>query len=76
MQKVKKALNDSKNAMCREVGHDYQSTTSDTYRVCSRSHCGAAQRLANGQWIDATQRTTTGKKQGQQQAVQPTGMWG
>jgi hypothetical protein len=49
------ALNHSKNSLCRVSGHDFQRTTSDTYRVCSRSHCGAAQRLSNEQWIDVEQ---------------------
>src|SRR5579884_3890377 len=49
---AKQALNDSKNSLCREIGHKFCSTTSNNYRVCSRAHCGAAQRLHNGAWVD------------------------
>ncbi len=54
--RAKKALNDSNNSLCRAIGHNFRLTTSSTYRVCGRSHCGAAQRLHNGAWIDVQPR--------------------
>ena len=50
--KHKVTLNNSKNATCRVEGHDFRKTTSSTYRLCSRSRCGAAERFVNGEWID------------------------
>jgi hypothetical protein len=72
--KAKVALNTSKNSLCRVAGHDFQRTTSDKYRVCCRSHCGAAQRLANGQWIDVEQ--VTRKENKPAVAVQSIPMFG
>jgi hypothetical protein len=50
--KHKATLNTSKNATCRVQGHDFRKTASDTYRLCCRSQCGAAERFVNGEWID------------------------
>jgi hypothetical protein len=46
-----------KNSTCRLLGHDYRSTTSPTYRACTRSGCGAAQRLGHGTWITVAKRS-------------------
>ncbi len=40
------------NRLCRDVGHSWQNTTSDTFRKCNREECKAAQRFVNGQWAD------------------------
>ncbi len=40
------------NRLCRDVGHSWQNTTSDTFRKCNRQDCKAAQRFHNGQWVD------------------------
>ncbi len=42
-----------RNRLCRAVGHDWQSTTSDDYRVCQRDDCHAVQRRINGRWENA-----------------------
>ncbi|HYU74156.1 MAG TPA: hypothetical protein VEL31_15905 [Ktedonobacteraceae bacterium] len=39
-----------RNRLCRAVGHDWQSTTSNDYRVCQRDDCHAVQRCVRGQW--------------------------
>jgi hypothetical protein len=43
------------NSTCRDLGHKWMSTTSDTYRKCCRNTCKAAQRLVNGQWVNVVQ---------------------
>ena len=40
------------NTLCRDTGHDWQHTTSETWRKCQRTDCKAAQRLHKGQWVD------------------------
>ncbi len=40
-----------RNSLCRAVGHDWRSTTSDHYRVCQRNQCKAVQRWQQGQWV-------------------------
>ncbi len=40
------------NSTCRDVGHDWQNTTSDTFRKCQRQDCKATQRLHRGSWVD------------------------
>jgi len=40
------------NTLCRDVGHDWQWTTSDAFRRCTREGCTAVQRLYRGQWVD------------------------
>jgi hypothetical protein len=44
----------SNNSECRNTGHHWRSTTSDRFRHCDRSGCGAVQRLVNGSWQDVT----------------------
>ena len=39
------------NRLCRDVGHSWQSTTSDTFRRCNRENCKATERLYKGQWV-------------------------
>jgi hypothetical protein len=41
------------NRLCCDIGHDWQATTSDQYRVCKREHCHAAQRRVQGHWTNA-----------------------
>ena len=41
----------STNSLCRAVGHDWRSTTSDQYRVCQREQCKMVQRLQHGRWV-------------------------
>jgi hypothetical protein len=42
-----------RNRTCRDVGHEWQATTSDLYRVCARQGCHATQRRVQGGWINA-----------------------
>ena len=42
------------NHACRDVGHDWQLTTNDTFRKCSRQDCQAVERLVYGSWIPVT----------------------
>jgi len=39
------------NHACRDVGHDWQLTTDDTFRKCSRQDCQAVERLVYGSWM-------------------------
>jgi hypothetical protein len=41
----------SANSLCRDIGHDWMSTTATDYRVCKRERCRASERLVNGQWV-------------------------
>ncbi len=41
------------NRLCCDIGHDWQATASDQYRVCTRQHCHAAERHVQGQWVNA-----------------------
>ena len=43
----------SPNSTCRDVGHDWQTSASATYRLCQRHKCRAVQRLQDGVWINA-----------------------
>jgi hypothetical protein len=44
-----------RNSLCRSVGHDWKVGGLDQhYRTCTREQCRAAERLVNGEWIDAT----------------------
>jgi hypothetical protein len=45
------------NSLCRDIGHDWKPTTVSNYRICQRAKCKAAQRLRQGQWMDATTRS-------------------
>jgi len=42
------------NHACRDVGHDWQLTTDETFRKCSRQDCHAVERLIYGSWMPAT----------------------
>ncbi len=57
------------NRLCRDTGHDWQTTTGDNFRKCNRVDCKAAQRLHNGQWIDVAR---TVKRQNTTYAYQNT----
>jgi hypothetical protein len=39
------------NHACRDVGHDWQLTTNDTFRQCSRHDCRAVERFVYGSWV-------------------------
>ncbi len=39
------------NSLCRDVGHDWQWTTSTTFRKCHRTGCKATERLVRNQWV-------------------------
>ena len=41
----------SVNHACRDVGHDWQLTTDDTFRKFSRHDCQAVERLIYGSWM-------------------------
>ena len=47
-----------RNRTCRDVGHAWQTTTSDFYRVCTRPGCHAVQRRVQGGWLNAQHRHT------------------
>ena len=42
----------SRNSLCRDVGHDWKTTTASNYRLCQRDQCRAAQRVQDGQWVN------------------------
>ena len=54
MSKKKQAIGEVfTNSTCRDLGHDWMSTTADNYRKCTRNQCKAAQRLVNREWVNA-----------------------
>jgi hypothetical protein len=75
MSKKKQHSNDIPfaNSLCRDVGHQWQSTLSTTYRTCTRSHCKAAQQLVNGQWGDV--QATSHKQAAGQRSELTTMLW-
>jgi len=38
-----------RNSTCRDLGHDWMTTTAANYRVCRREKCRASERLIDGQ---------------------------
>ena len=40
-----------RNSLCRDLGHDWMTTTAANYRVCKREKCRASERLVDGQWV-------------------------
>jgi hypothetical protein len=42
---------ESKNAICRDAGHDWMTTAAANWRTCKRVNCAASERLVEGQWI-------------------------
>ncbi len=40
-----------RNSTCRDLGHDWMTTTAANYRVCKRERCRASQRLVDGEWV-------------------------
>ena len=45
---------------CEYLGHDWHTTTSNTYRLCTR--CQAAQRFVNDAWVDVARVKRTRKQ--------------
>lgn len=45
----------SANSTCRAMGHDWMTTASANWRVCTREKCRASERLDNGQWVSNAQ---------------------
>jgi len=42
------------NSLCRDLGHDWMTTTTANYQVCRREKCRASQRLVDGAWVSNT----------------------
>lgn len=53
----RKSTEQYRNSLCRDMGHSWQKTTSDHFRICDRNDCKAAERLSNGTWIPVERRT-------------------
>ena len=51
MRKQMGMQNAYRNSTCRDLGHDWMTTTAANYRVCKRERCRASQRLVDGQWV-------------------------
>ncbi len=60
-------MNQSRNTTCRDTDHDWQSTTSDTYRLCRRQGCRAGQRRVSGIWQDVSPRSRSRKIEPEQE---------
>lgn len=43
------------NSLCRDLGHEWLTTTAPNYRLCQREKCRAAERLEGGEWVNARQ---------------------
>jgi hypothetical protein len=61
-----------RNSLCRSVGHDWKTGFVESYRTCTREQCKAAERLVNGEWIDATRQPTSRNPQA---ASSPSLLW-
>lgn len=42
---------ESKNSVCRAIGHDWMTTAAANWRVCKRGNCHASERLVDGRWV-------------------------
>ena len=40
-----------RNSTCRDLGHDWMTTSAANYRVCKREKCRASERLIDGRWV-------------------------
>ena len=49
------------NSLCRVMGHSWQRTTSDNYRLCDRDKCHAAERLTKRGWVRVESRKRSRK---------------
>ena len=56
---------ESSNDFCIKHGHNWILTTSDNFRRCDRSGCGAVERMINGVWSSVAERTDRKKKTGE-----------
>lgn len=64
-----------RNSTCRHVGHEWKSGgLAPNYRVCTREHCRAAQRLMGGEWIDVLPHPSTRPFQPTVSCV-PSSLW-
>ncbi len=63
MSKQQPVIPTFQNSTCRNVGHEWKPSLSQTYRTCTRAHCKAAERLVNGEWVDAARPSHTCKPQ-------------
>jgi hypothetical protein len=60
------------NSTCRAIGHDRQSTTSDTFRRCIRAGCQAVQQRRGEWWVYAPLKSPPAKRRSKQaDAEQP-----
>src|SRR5690242_1568553 len=51
------------NHACRDVGHDWQLTTDETIRQCTRHDCRAVERLIYGSWMPVSSSATQDERQ-------------
>lgn len=64
-----------KSTLCEETGHSYLGTTANNYRVCQRSDCQHAQRLAGEQWVDVKPSTPQPTKRKANQQPPALSIW-
>jgi hypothetical protein len=63
------------NHACRDVGHDWQLTTNDTFRKCSRHDCQAVERLIHGSWVPVISSTVQSETQQASATCQQQSFW-
>ena len=51
------------NHACRDVGHDWQITTDETIRQCTRRDCRAVERLVYGSWMAVSSSSVADEQQ-------------
>jgi hypothetical protein len=57
MQANQTAAESFSNSLCRDIGHDWRTTTAPNYRTCTRTRCRAAQYFHQGRWMNAPTRS-------------------
>lgn len=51
------------NHACRDVGHDWQLTTDESFRQCTRRDCRAVERFVYGSWMPIASSVPQPEKQ-------------
>jgi hypothetical protein len=64
-----------RNSTCRDLGHDWKPSLSQTYRTCQRNGCRTAERLIDGTWTLVTRSQRPRTKQTALDTVAPAHLW-
>ena len=63
------------NSLCLSLGHQWENTTADNYRQCTRERCEAVERLENDTWIMASTPSPTRTRSRKAPRPAPVTLW-